>query len=78
MAQSHGACRHEPFFTQQEFQEMYPHHYDGPLFDWPPYRSVAEDPEQVRHIQCMCTSRQPLVVWSISPWSSLWCGWLFR
>ena len=35
---------------------MYPHDYDGPLFDWPPYRSVAEDPEQVRHIQCMYAS----------------------
>ena len=26
---------HEPFFTQPEFQALYPHEYDGPPFDWP-------------------------------------------
>lgn len=25
---------HEPFFSQQEFQDMYPHEYSGPPFDW--------------------------------------------
>lgn len=44
---------HEPFFTQKEFQELYPHEYDGPPFDWPPYREVREDEQTVRHIRCM-------------------------
>jgi len=44
---------HEPFFTQQEFQDLYPHEYDGPPFDWPPYREVREDEQTVRHIRCM-------------------------
>lgn len=42
--------------SQHEDLRRYPHNYDGPLFDWPPYRSVAEDPEQVQHIQCMYAS----------------------
>ena len=42
---------HEPFFTQQEFQELYPHEYDGPPFDWPPYREVREDEQMVSHIR---------------------------
>ena len=35
---------HEPFFTQEQWKALYPHVYDGPLFDWPPYtrsRSAA-------------------------------------
>lgn len=34
---------HEPFFTQKEFLELYEQDYDGPLFDWPPYRPVSEE-----------------------------------
>ncbi len=44
---------HEPFFTQQEFQDLYPHEYDGPAFDWPPYREVREDEQTVGHIRYM-------------------------
>ena len=44
---------HEPFFTQKEFQELYPHEYDGPPFDWPPYREVREDESTVAHIRYM-------------------------
>jgi arylsulfatase A-like enzyme len=44
---------HEPFFTQQEFQDLYPHEYTGPPFDWPPYREVREDQQTVEHIRCM-------------------------
>jgi arylsulfatase A-like enzyme len=47
---------HEPFFTQQEFQDLYPHEYDGPPFDWPPYREVREDAQTVAHIRCMYAS----------------------
>ena len=42
---------HEPFFTQKEFQQLYPHEYDGPPFDWPPYREVREDDQTVEHIR---------------------------
>ena len=35
---------HEPFFTQQEWKGIYPHEYNGPLYDWPPYDRVAETP----------------------------------
>ena len=44
---------HEPFFTQAEFQDLYPHEYDGPAFDWPPYREVREDDLTVEHIRFM-------------------------
>ena len=42
---------HEPFFTQQKYKDLYPHEYDGPHFDWPPYRQVQETPEQVDHMR---------------------------
>ena len=42
---------HEPFFTQPGWKEPYPHEYDGPLFDWPPYTRINETPEQVRHMR---------------------------
>ena len=42
---------HEPFFTQQHYKDLYPHDYDGPHFDWPPYRPVEETPEQVEHVR---------------------------
>ena len=44
---------HEPFFTQEEFQALYPHEYDGPPFDWPPYREVREDEQTIEHIRYM-------------------------
>ncbi len=42
---------HEPFFTQQHYKDLYPHDYDGPHFDWPPYEQVTETPEQVQHMR---------------------------
>ena len=42
---------HEPFFSPQRFKELYPHAYDGPHIDWPPYRRVEETPEQVAHVR---------------------------
>ena len=42
---------HEPFFTQQKYKDLYPHEYNGKLFDWPPYRQVEETPEEVRHLR---------------------------
>ncbi len=44
---------HEPFFTQKEYQDLYPHEYSGPLFDWPDYNKVKETPEQVQHLRYM-------------------------
>ena len=42
---------HEPWHVAQRFLDLYPHDYDGPLFDWPPYARVSETPEQVRHLR---------------------------
>jgi len=42
---------HEPFFTQQEYKDRYPHDYNGPHFDWPPYRRVEEPPAAVQHMR---------------------------
>jgi arylsulfatase A-like enzyme len=42
---------HEPYFAPQKYKDLYPHDYDGPHFDWPPYRPVEETPEQVRHVR---------------------------
>lgn len=42
---------HEPFFSQAEFHDLYPHEYSGPPFDWPPYREVREDDQTVAHIR---------------------------
>jgi arylsulfatase A-like enzyme len=40
---------HEPFFTHQAYKDLYPHHYDGPEFDWPTYQKVVEPADQVEH-----------------------------
>jgi arylsulfatase A-like enzyme len=40
---------HEPFFTQPEWKERYPHDYDGPQFDWPPYDRVTQSSDVVDH-----------------------------
>ena len=38
---------HEPFFTQEHYKQLYPHDYDGPTYDWPPYRRVTEEDRAV-------------------------------
>ena len=43
---------HEPFYTQEQWKALYPHEYDGPLFDWPPYTRVDQSPEAVHHMRC--------------------------
>ncbi|MFD6354247.1 sulfatase [Nocardia tengchongensis] len=40
---------HEPFYSHKQYKDLYPHEYDGPHFDWPDYKRVAETPEQVQH-----------------------------
>jgi len=42
---------HEPFFTQEHWQQLYPHGYDGPHFDWPPYGHTSEPPEAIEHMR---------------------------
>lgn len=42
---------HEPFYVPQKYRDLYPHDYDGPHFDWPPYRRVQESHEAVRHVR---------------------------
>ncbi|MCB0008994.1 MAG: sulfatase [Anaerolineales bacterium] len=42
---------HEPFFSHGEYKKLYPHNYDGPHFDWPPYNRVTEPPEMVEHMR---------------------------
>jgi len=40
---------HEPFFTHDAYKDLYPHDYDGPQFDWPPYAKATESRDQVEH-----------------------------
>lgn len=42
---------HEPFRAPEQYRQLYAHTYDGPHFDWPPYASVTETPEQVHHLR---------------------------
>jgi arylsulfatase A-like enzyme len=42
---------HEPFFAHRRYKDLYPHHYEGPHFDWPHYRHVEETPEQAQHLR---------------------------
>lgn len=42
---------HEPFFTRQEYKDIYPHQYSGPHFDWPDYAPVTEPLDQVEHVR---------------------------
>jgi arylsulfatase A-like enzyme len=40
---------HEPFFTHDAYKARYPHHYDGPEFDWPGYQKATEPAGQIEH-----------------------------
>lgn len=42
---------HEPYFSNQNYKDLYPHGYDGPVLDWPSYGRVTETPEQVEHLR---------------------------
>ncbi|MDL2293907.1 sulfatase [Ruminococcaceae bacterium OttesenSCG-928-D13] len=42
---------HEPFFSQETYKALYPHHYTGPQADWPPYGPVQESGETVAHVR---------------------------
>lgn len=40
---------HEPFYVAEKYRKLYPHEYEGPLFDWPEYGGVTENPDEIRH-----------------------------
>jgi arylsulfatase A-like enzyme len=42
---------HEPFWAPEKFRELYPHSYDGPIYDWPSYGRVWETVEQSEHLR---------------------------
>ena len=42
---------HEPFFTHQQYKDLYPDEYDGPLMDWISYGRVTEDITTVHHLR---------------------------
>ena len=42
---------HEPFFTHEQYKELYKHEYDGKAMDWPPYEKVTQDEQTVNHVK---------------------------
>lgn len=42
---------HEPFFSPQHYKDLYPHDSAALHYDWPPYRKVAETPEEIQHLR---------------------------
>ncbi|WP_330666271.1 sulfatase [Vallitalea sp.] len=42
---------HEPFFTQQNYKDLYPHDYNGKHHDWPDYSKVIENQETIQHVK---------------------------
>ena len=41
---------HEPYFSAQRFQNLYPDLFDE-HWDWPPYRRLHETPEAIQHMR---------------------------
>ncbi|WGD37320.1 sulfatase [Lysinibacter sp. HNR] len=42
---------HEPFFSYDNYRQLYEENYEGRHFDWPAYRRVIEDPNEVEHLK---------------------------
>lgn len=42
---------HEPFYVVQEYLDLYGDDWDGPVYDWPEYGVVKDDPKAVQHIR---------------------------
>ena len=40
---------HEPFYSLENYKELYRDGYEGPVFDWPSYHQLKETPEQIQH-----------------------------
>ncbi|MCE5259526.1 MAG: sulfatase [Chloroflexi bacterium] len=54
---------HEPYFSSQRFQDLYPHAYHGQHFDWPNYARVVENPDEVQHMRCMSAALHSMCDW---------------
>ena len=55
---------HEPFFSSEEFQQLYPKVYDGGRFDWPDYAALTETPRQTEEAR-----RNYMALLSMCDWS---------
>lgn len=44
---------HEPFFTDNEYKQLFPHDYSGPDYDWPEYRPVddSDSKKDINHLR---------------------------
>jgi len=42
---------HEPFYCTEEYRELYHDTWDGPVWDWPDYDIVRQDPAAVEHVR---------------------------
>jgi arylsulfatase A-like enzyme len=43
---------HEPYFANQNYQDLYPHDYDGEPFDWPHYVEINDERRKfVEHVR---------------------------
>lgn len=42
---------HEPYFSYQQYKDLYPDKHIGPHYDWPPYQKVSEEQELVDHMR---------------------------
>lgn len=42
---------HEPFYSQQEYKDLYPHEYHGKQMDWPDYGHNELDAEATQHLR---------------------------
>ena len=40
---------HEPFYSLENYKDLYRDGYEGPVFDWPSYHQLKETPEQIQH-----------------------------
>ena len=49
MVQIEAFDPHEPFFSYERYKALYPHHYEGPQFDWPDYAPVTQNEEEIQH-----------------------------
>ena len=42
---------HEPFFAPERFRKDYPTNYGGPILDWPRYRKVIDQPDEIAELR---------------------------
>jgi len=42
---------HEPFYCTDRYRRRYGDTWEGPHFDWPSYRQVAESPAAIEHVR---------------------------